>query len=46
MNILSKIAIVIPRLPCLFRMANTVSLTVEQVNSVTSDSVHWLNFAM
>jgi len=43
---LCKITIVIPQLPCLFRMANTVSSTVELVNSVTSDSVNSFNFQM
>jgi len=43
---LCKLTIVIPRLPCLFRMAKAVSSTVELVNSVTSDSVNSFNFVM
>jgi len=46
MIFLCKLTIVIPRLPCLFKMAKAVSLTVELVNSVTSDSVNSFNFAM
>ena len=37
---------VIPRLPCLMRMAKAVSSTVELVNSVTSDCVNLFHFAM
>jgi len=43
---LCEITIVIPRLPCLFRMAKAVLSTVELINSVTSDSVNSFNFAM
>ena len=43
---LCKLTIVIPRLPCLFRLAKAVSATVKLVNSVTSDSVNSFNFAM
>jgi len=46
MNFLWKLAIVIPRLPCLLRMAKGVSSTTEQVKSVTSDSVDSFNFTM
>jgi hypothetical protein len=46
MVFLCKLPIVIPRHPCLFRMAKAVSSTVELVNSVTSDSVKSFNFAM
>ena len=46
MIFLCKLTIVIPLLPCLFRMAKAVSSTVEQVNSVTSESVHSFNFSM
>jgi len=41
-----ELTIVIPGLPCLFRMAKAVSSTVKLVNSVTSDSVISFNFAM
>jgi len=43
---LCELTIRIPRLPCRFNMANTVSSTVELVNSVTSDSVNSFNFAI
>jgi len=43
---LCTLTIVIPRLPCLFKMAKAVSSTVIVVNSVTSDSVNSFNFAM
>ena len=46
MNSLCEHTIVIPRLPCLFRMANAVSSTIELVNVVTSHSVSSFNFAM
>ena len=46
MNFLSKCTIVIPWLPCLFRMATAVSSSVELVNSVTSDSVERFNFTI
>jgi len=46
MNSLCELTIVIPQLPCLLRMANAVSSTVELVNLVTSDSVSSFNFAM
>jgi hypothetical protein len=41
-----ELTIVIPRLQCLLRMAKAVSSTVELLNSVTSDSVNVLYFAM
>jgi len=44
--ILCKLTIEIPRVPCLIRMAKVVSLTVELVNSVPSDSVILFNFVM
>jgi len=43
---LCELTIVIPRLPCLFSMAKTLSSTVELVNSVTADSANSFNFAM
>jgi len=46
MIFLCKRTIVIPRLPCLVKMAKSFSSTVELVNSVTSDSVNSFNFAM
>jgi len=46
MNLLCEFTIINPRLPCFFRMANDVSSTVEQVNSVTSYSINSFNFAM
>jgi len=45
-NFLCKVGIVIPRLHCLFRMAEPVSSTVQLVNSVTSDSVNSFNLVM
>jgi len=45
-NFSYELTIVIPRLPCLFKMASAASSTVELVNSVTSDSVNSFNFAM
>jgi len=41
-----RTTIVISRLPCLIRMANAVTSTVELVNSVTSDAVNSFNFVM
>ena len=38
--------ILIPRLPCLFRVANAASSTVELVYLVSSDSVDSFNVAM
>jgi len=46
MNLLCKVNIEIPQLPCLLKMTKAVSSTVEQVNSVTSDSVNSFNFVM
>jgi len=46
MIFLCEHTIVIPQLPCLFRMANSFSSTVKLVNSVTFDSVNSFNFAM
>jgi len=43
---LCELTIVIPRLPCLFRIAKAVSLIVERVISATSDSVSSFNLAM
>jgi len=43
---LCVLTIVIPRLPCLFKMAKAVSSTVVLVCSVTSVSVNSFNFAM
>jgi len=40
------LTIVIPQLPCPSSIANTVSSTVDLVNSDTSDSVNLYNFAM
>jgi len=45
MIFLGTLTIVIPRLPCLFRMAKAVSSTVELGNSVTSEGVNSFNFA-
>ena len=44
--VLCELTTVIPRLPCLIRIADTVSSTVELVNSVTSDSVNLFHSAM
>jgi len=46
MIFLSELTIVIPALPCLFRMANDVSSIVKLINYVTCDSVISFNFAM
>jgi len=46
MIFLCRHTIVIPRLPCLIKMAKAVSSTVELVNSVTSDTVNSFNLAM
>jgi len=40
------LTIVIPRLPCLFKMAKAVSSTVVLVNSETSVSDNSFDFAM
>jgi len=45
-NFLCQLAVVIPRLPGLFRIAKASSSTVELVNSETLDSVTSFNFAM
>ena len=45
-NSLCEHSIVILRLPCLFKMANAVSSTIELDDLVTSDSVHSFKFAM
>jgi len=46
MNLLCKLTIVIPQLPCLFSLAKAVSSTIDLVNSITSNSVSWFIFAM
>jgi len=46
MLFLCKLTIVIPQLPCLFRMSNALSSTIEPFNSVTSVSVTSFNFAI
>jgi len=46
MNFLCECTIIIPRIPCLIKMANAVSWTVQLVNSVTFDSVNSSHFAM
>jgi hypothetical protein len=46
LNFLCKLTIVIPRLPCLFKMAKAVASTVVLVNSGNSDSVYSFDFAM
>jgi len=43
---LCELTIVVPRLPCHFRIANSVSSNVELVNSVTPDSVNLFNLTM
>jgi len=43
---LCELTIVIPRLPCLSRIAKAVSSSVERVISATSDSVNSFNLAM
>jgi len=45
MIILCELTVVIPRLPCIFRITNAVASTVELVNSVTSDGMNSFNFA-
>jgi len=46
MDILCELTVVIPRLLYLFRLANTVSSTVELLNPVTSHSVDSFNIVM
>ena len=46
MNFLCELTIVIPRLPCLFSMAITGSLTIELGNVVTANCVDLFNVAM
>jgi hypothetical protein len=46
MSLVRELTNVIPPPPCLFRMANAVSSTIELANAVTSDSVNWFDFAM
>jgi len=46
MNLLCKLTIVIPWLPCPFSIAKAVSSIIELVNSVTSDLVNSYNFVM
>jgi len=46
MNFFCHLTIVIPRLSCLFNMANAVSSTVELVHSRTSNCASSFNFAM
>jgi len=46
MNFLCELTIVIPRLPCHFRIAKAISSTFELVNSVNSDFVDLSNIAM
>jgi len=46
LNFLCKLTIMIPRRPCLIKMAKAVSSTVVLVNSVMSDSVNSFNFVM
>jgi len=45
-NFLCELTIVIPCLPCLFSMAKVGWLTIEPVNSVSSNSVNLFNFTM
>jgi hypothetical protein len=40
-----ELAIGIPSLPCISGMAKAVSSAIELVNSVTSDTVDWFNYA-
>jgi len=44
--VLCELTIVIPQHPCHIKMAKAVSLTVELVNSVLSDSVNQFNYGM
>jgi len=44
--LLWELAIGIPRHPCHFSMAKAVSLIVELVHVVTSDTVNWFNFVI
>jgi len=46
LNVLCKLTIGIPRLPCLLHVAKVVSSTVALVNCVTFDTVNFFNFAM
>ena len=44
LNFLCELTIGIRRLPCRLSMVKAVSLTIELVNSVTSDNVNLFNF--
>jgi len=46
MTFISELACSIPRLPCLCRMGKAVLLTVDAVNSVTSNWVNSFHFAI
>jgi len=46
LNFVCKPTIGIPQLPCLLSLAKAVSLTIELVNLVSSDTVKSFNFAM
>jgi len=46
MDFICELTSLIPRLPCLLRMAKAVSSTINQVNSVTFHSVNSFNFGM
>jgi len=46
MIFLSELMVVIPQLPCLFRMVNAVWFQINLVNSANYDTVHSCNFAM
>jgi len=45
-NFICELTIIIPLLPWLFSVADEVSWTVEQFNSVPTDYVNWFNFMM
>jgi hypothetical protein len=46
MHLLYELTIVIPKLPCFFRMVKAVSSTVKLVNSVISDTVNLFIFVL
>jgi len=46
LNFLWKLTIVIPQLPCLFRIPKSVSSTVELVNSAISNSFNYFHCAI
>jgi len=46
MNFVCELTNVIPQLPCPLSMGQAVSLTIQLINLVTTDSVNWLKLPM